>query len=167
MNRRLPLTQPSPPPGGEGKRGGYTLIEIVIVLLILGLALAVVVPTVGRSVDGIRMRAEVAGVASFLRSAREQAITQKKPYSARVDSDARLLVLTAPGATGMDEVKGTRALRVPVRLEANASGTRVITFLPQGLSSGGHLRVGTTGAASYLITVEPLTGRVTAARADS
>ncbi len=144
-------------PRGEGKtsEGGYTLVEIVVVLVILALAMGVVVPAVGRSVEGIRLRAEVAGVASFLRSAREQAITQRKPYAVRVDPQTGLLVLT----TGTDAVKASRSLRAAVRLE----GTQAISFLPQGLSSGGRLRVGSPG---YLITVDPLTGRVTAQRVE-
>ena len=42
-----------------------------------------------------------------------------------------------------------------------------ITFLPQGRSSGGAFRVEAVGSRAYIISVDPLTGRVSTRRADS
>ena len=77
-----------------GHRGGYTLIEVVMVLAVLAVACAVITPAVGRTVDGVKVRTEVAGVASFLRRAREQAVTRGEPYEVALDSGARTLLLT-------------------------------------------------------------------------
>ncbi|MGH7398464.1 MAG: prepilin-type N-terminal cleavage/methylation domain-containing protein, partial [Candidatus Rokuibacteriota bacterium] len=74
-------------------RRGYTLIEVVVVLLVLALAAGLVAPSVGRSVDALRTRAAVAGVASFLRAARTQAITREVRCEVRVDRDTHALVL--------------------------------------------------------------------------
>jgi len=76
-------------------RRGYTLIETTVVLLVLALAAGLAAPAIGRGLDAIRLRAEVAGVASFLRAARERAITQQHALEVEIDGDGRTLVLKA------------------------------------------------------------------------
>jgi len=149
---------------------GYTLIEVVVVLLVLALAAGVVVPAIGRSADTLRLRAEVAGVASFLRAAREQAITREMPYEVGVDSEASVLVLrVSAGDAGQSApaVRATKRLSPRLRLEADPPSARVITFFPQGLSSGGRFRIEAPGAVVYLVTVDPVTGRVATRRGES
>ncbi len=150
-------------------RRGYTLMEVMVVLLVLALAAAVVAPAVGRGADNLRARAEVAGVASFLRAAREQAIARNAPYEVWVDPDAGLLVLKASSAdgSGAGAVRATKRLSAPVRIEADPPLARTVTFLPQGLSSGGRFRIEAPGPRVYIVTVDPLTGRVATRRGDS
>jgi general secretion pathway protein H len=154
---------------GHAKRG-YTLIEVVVVLLVLAVALAVGVPAIGRGADGLRVRTEAAGVANFMRAAREQAVTRNRSYEVRVDSESGVLVLIPSAAEGTAEVgavQATRRLAVPVRIEADPPLRRTITFLPGGLSSGGRFRVEAPGPRVYIITVDPMTGRVVTRRVDS
>jgi len=138
---------------------GYTLIEVVVVLLVLALAAGLVAPSVGRSVDALRTRAEIAGVASFLRGARAQAITREAPCEVRVDPGARALVLHT-GETGRVTKPVSTALRIVT--EPGPAGT--IIFYPHGRSSGGRLRIEAPGPSVYLITVDALTGRVATQR---
>lgn len=151
-------------------RRGFTLIEVVVVLLIVSVALAVGVPAIGRGADALRVRAEAAGVANFLRAAREQAVTRNRGYEVRVDSKAGVLVLSPSGTNGTGDapiVQATRHLAAPVRIEADPPLRRTITFSPQGLSSGGRFRVESPGPRVYVITVDPITGRVVTRRVDS
>ncbi len=150
-------------------RRGYTLIEVAVVLLVLALAVGVVAPSIGRSLESIRLRGEVAGVASFLRAAREQAITRDAPCEVGLDPEARLLALReidsdSPAAR---VPRATKRLSAFLRIEADPPQARTITFLPQGLSSGGRLRVEAPGPIVYTISVDALTGRVTARRGES
>ena len=151
-------------------RGGYTLIEVVVVLLVLAVALAVGVPAIGRGADSLRIRAEAAGVANFMRAAREQAVTRNRGYEVRVDSESGVLALIPNGANGPGDartVQATRHLAAPVRIEADPPLRRTVTFSPQGLSSGGRFRVQAPGPRVYVITVDPMTGRVVTRRVDS
>jgi general secretion pathway protein H len=145
--------------------GGYTLIEVVMVMAVLVVASAVLAPAVGRTVDGVKVRTEVAGIASFLRWAREQAVTRGEPNEVALDLNARALVFRRtggdPGAGGE-----TRRPLSPLLHVTAASAPRV-TFMPQGRSSGASFRIEAVGPRVYLITVDPLTGRVAARRADS
>lgn len=140
---------------------GYTLIELIVTLFVLSLAAAVVAPSIASSVEALRARTEAAGIATFLRAAREQAVTRNRVYEVRVKSDEGVIELRSG-----DGVPSTRRLAAGARVTADSSAARVITFQPQGRSSGARLRVEVAGRG-YLITVDPLTGRVTTQRLDT
>lgn len=143
-------------------RRGYTLIETTVVLLVLALAAGIAAPAVGRSLDALRFRAEVAGVASFLRAARERAITQHRALEVGIDGDGRTLVLKA----GDEDVRAVRHLSV-LRIEADPREARTVTFFAYGLSTGGRFRLEAAGPVVYVVTVSALTGRVSTRRAES
>lgn len=152
-------------------RRGFTLIEVVIVLFIVAMAMAVGVPAIGRGADGLRVRAEAAGVANFLRAAREQAVTHNRAYEVRVDPEAGVMVLVRmsgpAGAADNGTVQATRRLTAPVRIEADPPLRRTVTFSPEGLSSGGRFRVEAPGPRVFVVTVDPITGRVVTGQAES
>jgi len=139
---------------GQVKRG-FTLIELAVTLFVLALAVAVTAPSIGRGVDAVRTRAEVAGIATFLRAARDHAVTRNRAYQVRIRTDEGLVELR-----GGDTAPTTRRLAPGLLVTADPPTARVITFLPQGQSSGGRLRVEMPGRRAYLITVDALTGRV-------
>jgi prepilin-type N-terminal cleavage/methylation domain-containing protein len=143
-------------------RRGYTLIETTVVLLVLALAAGVAAPAIGRGLDAIRLRAEVAGVASFLRAARERAITQHHALDVRIDEAGRTLTLNA----GDEDVRAVRHLSV-LHIEADPRAARTVTFFAYGLSTGGRFRLEAPGPVVYVVTVSPLTGRVSTWRGDS
>jgi prepilin-type N-terminal cleavage/methylation domain-containing protein len=140
---------------------GFTLIELVVTLFVLALAVGVAAPSIARGVDTVRTRAEAAGIATFLRAAREHAVTRNRTYEVRVRTDEGLVELRSG-----DAVSATRRLAPGLLVTADPPAARVITFLPQGLSSGGRLRVEMPGRRAYLISVDPLTGRVATRRLD-
>jgi len=139
-------------------------MELVVVLAILGVAAALVVPAVGRTADEVRARAEVASVAAFLRSAREQAVTRQQVLEVVVDRDARGLLLQRPARDGQPTAPARRAFSAILRVEGSARSPGV-TFLPHGMSSGARFGVETAGPRAYVVTVDALTGRVTTQRA--
>jgi len=143
-------------------RRGYTLIETTVVLLVLALAAGVAAPAIGRGLDAIQLRAEVAGVASFLRAARERAITQRHALDVRIDEAGRTLTLNA----GDEDVRAVRHLSV-LHIEADPRAARTVTFFAYGLSTGARFRLEAPGPVVYVVTVSPLTGRVSTRRGDS
>jgi type II secretory pathway pseudopilin PulG len=139
-------------------------METAVVLLVLALGAAIVAPSIGRGVDSIRVRAEVAGVASFLRAARERAISQRSPLEVGIDREGQALALK--GSDGDPAVRAVRRLSPLVHLEADPPQARTVTFFPYGLSSGGRFRLEAQGAVVYVVTVDPLTGRVSTRRGE-
>jgi prepilin-type N-terminal cleavage/methylation domain-containing protein len=141
---------------------GFTLIELAVTLLVLALAVSVAAPSLARGLDTVRVRAETAGIATFLRAARERAVTHNRAYEVRVKPEEGVIELRS-GET----VLAIRRASPEVRLILDQPASRTITFLAQGLSSGAELRVEGAGRRAYLVSVDPLTGRVATRRLDT
>jgi prepilin-type N-terminal cleavage/methylation domain-containing protein len=134
---------------------GFTLLELIVTLVVLTVAVGLVAPTIGRSTEALRTRAEVAGFSATFRHAREQAITTRQPYTVVVNPMNRLLTVT----TGEDEVRWTRTLSSRLEIHAETAGSLAVHFEPQGTSSGGAFHL-SSGKVSYRVTIDAVTGRV-------
>jgi prepilin-type N-terminal cleavage/methylation domain-containing protein len=151
MGRRAALTD----------RRGFTLLELVVTLSVLALAVGLAIPTIARSTEAIRARADVAGFSALLRHARERAIVSHQPHAVVVDPAARRVSLVAGGPDG--EVRETRTLPERLTVEAEPPPALVVRFEPQGGGSGGDFRL-SSGTVVYRVTVDALTGRVRSTR---
>ena len=151
----------------KGTSRGFTLIELAVTMLVLALAAAVVAPPIGRSLDSLRLRAEVAGVTSFLRAARERAITRRDAMEITVEAEGRALKLRPTGGPAPDPSAGATRRLASMRIAADPPSAPALTFLAHGASTGGRFRMEAPGDVVYTVTVEPLSGRVTARRSDS
>jgi prepilin-type N-terminal cleavage/methylation domain-containing protein len=140
---------------------GFTLLELIVTLLVISLAVGLVIPTIGRSTEALRVRAEVAGFSAMLRHARERAIVTRTAQAVVIDPDARRVSRLAGGPEG--EVRETRALPEHLTVEADPPPALTVRFEPQGVSSGGDFRLA-SGTIAYRVTVDALTGRVRSSR---
>ncbi len=136
-----------------------------MVLAILAVAAAVVAPAVGRTADDVRVRAELAGLAAFLRTAREQAVTRQQTLEVTLDPEAR-----APAAPARRPRRRGRRAGQPRRLVRSCASAAdpalpAAHLSPHGMSSGARFTIEAPGPRAYVITVDPLTGRVTTQRA--
>lgn len=138
-------------------QAGFTLIELVVVLFLLSLATGLALPTVGRSIEALELRAQVAGLSAFLRYGRAHAITRRAAHEVRLDPDAHQLTLIPVGG---DNPKARRRLSSRIRISPDPPEARVVTFSPQGFSSGASFRLEAPGGRVYRISVDPITGRV-------
>ncbi len=138
-------------------RRGFTLIELVLVLFIIALVVGLALPAVGRGVETLQLRAQVASFSAFLRYAREQAITRREPHEVTLNPDARLLTLKAAGA---DSPRATRKFSARITITAENPTGNSIRFSPRGLSSGGSFRLVGPDGRGFRVSVDPLTGRV-------
>ncbi len=143
---------------------GFTLIELAVTLMVLAIASAFIAPSIGRSLDGLRGRVEVSGFVGYLRAAREQAVTRGEAQQVRLEPDGRTLVIVAEGS---ELIRSSRHFTYLESIEPDPPNARTVTFAPQGLSSGGTFHILAPGDRRYLITVDPLTGRVASRLAGS
>jgi general secretion pathway protein H len=141
------------------KQRGFTLLEIVVVLAIAGIAYAVLlaVPARGASIADLKGSARV--LASGLRQAQSTAMATKRDALLTIDLDAREFQL--PGE------KESRKLPDNIELKLYTAQSEVVSdkrgsirFYPDGSSTGGRITVA-SGERKYLVDVEWLTGRVT------
>jgi general secretion pathway protein H len=149
---------------GRGKalsdERGFTLLELIVALIVIALATGVAIPTLARSTEAIRVRAEVAGFSAMLRHARERAIVTRRAQTVVIDPAAhRVSRLAGPDG----EVRETRQLSERFTVEASPPPALSVRFEPQGNSNGGDFRV-SSGDIVYRVTVDALTGRVRSSR---
>lgn len=71
------------------KRGqkGFTLIEIIVVMVIIVSAIGLAAPRIGKSLEKIRVRTVVRRFAAILRYSRQIAISRKKEYAVSIPDD--------------------------------------------------------------------------------
>ena len=153
-----------PGPSSDRVKRGFTLIELAITLLVLAIAAVIVAPSVSRSLDGLRARAEVSGFVGFLRAAREQAVTRGETQEVHLDPQTLTLLITTEGGQA---VRSTRGFAYLLRIEADPPNARTVTFRPEGLSSPARFYLVAPGDRRYVVTVDPLTGRVASRPAQS
>ena len=91
---------------------GFTLIELIIVLVLLSVATALVVPRLAGSLGRMNAESTARRISSALRFARSHAVTEKIPYLAIFDMDTNTLSVMAypmPDETHLDEVDSDEA----------------------------------------------------------
>lgn len=141
---------------------GFTLLEMIIVLVVLGLVVGIAVSRGPQRSRALDVRAAVGQVVQTLRLARGAAIAANAPVTVVVNGGQRTLSVAGgrplqlpPGfgltaATGLDGIPGPKL-----------TGIR---FSPNGSSSGGRI-VLADGARRVVVGVDWLTGRVSVADA--
>ena len=137
---------------------GFTLLELMIVLVLMALIAAVTIPIFGSGVSTTELRSAAREVAAGLRLARGQAIAQRSEATLELDVAARnFRVPPDPRVhalpTGID-LKLFTAQRDLVNDQIGA-----IRFYPDGGSNGGRVTLA-AGERKYDVDVDWLTGRV-------
>lgn len=135
---------------------GFTLLEIVVVLAILAVATALVLPSVGRGTESLRLRTEAGRVAAVLREARLAAVSQRHATRVALDRARNTVVLT-----GRDPDHPLREITVPGGLRFSVeTGGDTLTFSSRGLTRQTRWVLESPGGRRLAIDVEAVTGRV-------
>lgn len=143
---------------------GFTLIELIIVLVIIAMAAAVSIPRVGSLFETTSFRKTVNKVIVFLRDARVDAISTGKKISVVVDSENGKLVRLTDG--GEVETQNIASLQLPDEVEVKIEREDKFkdenvgfAFYPNGTASGPRLLLkNTERGKSAIIYLEPLAG---------
>ena len=145
------------------RAAGFTLLEILLVLTILGVASVLVLPNLG-SLDNRTFSAQVRQAVSLLNYARRNAIVQGLPSTASFYSESSLRdeIPASLSSVGFWQATGATALhfRDSTEQEDEVEELIEISFYPEGGSTGGALML-VQDAQRVTITIDPFTGRVT------
>jgi general secretion pathway protein H len=133
----------------QRRRGGFTLIEMVVVLAILAISVGLLVPLFGPRGSGAELNAAAVRVRSAIAEARTTAIAQGRPVSFRGD---------VAGGFWLDNRHRRLDSGEGRRLRVLIAGAAAISFFPSGSSSGGHIVVQGPYSRREL-SVDAVTGR--------
>lgn len=144
--------------GKKAECGGFTLVELLVVLAIISLLLAFTPAAFNRMMPGLEVQSASRQLAASMRSARSAAIRDNAEVTLTLDLEARVYRLDQLGQEqAIDEAIEVSMLTARSELEGEQTGR--IRFYPDGTSTGGRVTFAGGGAA-YDILVDWLTGRV-------
>jgi general secretion pathway protein H len=139
-------------------QGGFTLFELLVVLVVIGLILAAVPMALRHGAPGVEARVAAGEVAATLRRARSEAILKNREVAVAFDTDT--------GAYELDDSEDWQALPESVRLEVETARSEVrddavagVRFFADGSATGGRITV-SAGEHRYHVMLDWLTGQV-------
>jgi len=155
---------------------GFSLIEVIVVLLILGLSIALVTPSLSRFSSTIELKGAAKRVSAILRYYRSEAINRGRVYHVLFDSDlneVRIQPVVSTEEQGEGEKKeenippkiyvipkGVYLREVKVESTQYPSDFPTIEFYANGGSNGGEITLDSQDRQGYKIEVDFLTGIV-------
>ena len=142
------------------RQAGFTLVELLVVMVIIALALGLVATSLSRSITAAESREAARKIAASLRYTRTRAILDKRETVFLVDTEAR--TYQAPGKEPVTLPEGVDILLTTARSELTSETAGGIRFFPDGGSTGGHIELFVRGR-EYRVDVAWLTGDATLA----
>lgn len=142
---------------------GFSLLELLVVLLLLALSSALVLPAIDKGLKERELKQSALELAAVARELRSRAVYQNTLQS---------LVLN-PSENSYQTLQGEKVL-IPtdVRLvdivggEPLGDGLRRFLFFPNGSTLGGDIAISGPVGSSYIIRLDPLLGKVTVIRGE-
>lgn len=142
---------------GRAVPGGFSLIELMVVMvLVIGL-MGLVGTSISRSVGAAELRNEVREVIAGLRHTRGQAVVQRAEKVFQVDADG--LTWTAADRDSEKLPDGLDITLNTARSEMTGENAGGIRFYPDGSSTGGSI-VLSVEERKWYVTVGWLTGEI-------
>ena len=147
----------------RGQVRGFTLVELMVVMVIIALVMGLVGTSMSRSISSAEARAASRTLVASLRYTRARAIIDKKEQVFQVDTDNRSY--QAPGRKQINLPEGVDLTITTARTEVTSEAISGIRFFPDGGSTGGHIEL-TVNEREYRVNVAWLTGETKLERAE-
>jgi len=154
--------------GARRRNDGFTLVEIVLVLLVMCLVAVITYPSMARGRTAFHLRAVGRDVIGAMRLARETAVTEQKVMVVEVDSqNQRITVsdevgggarsMSMPSDVKIEEVTRAKGGDAAAPAKANQDPL-LIRFLPNGSAESALLVLVADTGASLKIATDSITG---------
>lgn len=159
------------------KERGFSLIELVIVMVLVSLSLALVAPSLSRFSKGVELKTTAQKISGILRYFRSESIQKGRVYQVLFDVDLREVRIQSlegeeKGETEIqknDQMALKRAYPLPAGIQMKEikipspefpSDLPTIEFYPNGGTNGGSIILDAQDQRGYRIKVYFLTGIV-------
>ena len=162
------------------KNKGFSLIELMIVLILISLSVALIAPTLSRFLRTVELKGTAKKVSGILRYYRSEAVNKGRVYQVLFDSNLREVRVqsmelkdekdekTKEKITPMTYLlpEGIRMKEIDIPSPQYPSDFPLIEFYPNGGSNGGSILLDSQDRKGYRIEVHFLTGIVKVERAE-
>jgi general secretion pathway protein H len=116
---------------------GFTLLEMLVVLMIMAVVVAIALPNLMRSSEGFRLRAATQSLLGALRATRAAAIARNIPMAVEIDVDSHTFRSpVVPAQSFSADITAKLTVAEPVRSGRSRGG---FLFFPDGSSTGGDV----------------------------
>lgn len=150
MGRRQKLT--------PTKQAGFTLVELLVVMVIMALAYSLAAPMVSTGVAGTELKAAARKLAAGLHKARSEAIAQRRETLLTVDVENRKFQIG--GDTRVYQLPSSIGIKLfTAQSELVNESTGSIRFFSDGGSTGGRISLAARDRI-YEVDVNWLTGQI-------
>lgn len=153
------------------KNNGFTLLEVILVLILISLSFSLVSPSLGRFTKGIELKGSAQKIAGILRSCRTEAVQKGQIYQILFNLETheinvRTLQGRREGGTHPTWIEKTK-YSLPPGIKMQDVGlaplpyptdSPAIEFYPTGNSNGGQITLENQLRQGYRIKVHFLTG---------
>lgn len=140
----------------QARASGFSLVELLVALAIVGLVMAAAVPASARFYDSLQRREAIRETRNLFLVARERALSSGRVQDVMVKPNERRIWL---GDKEIILPEG-QVLTVHGAAELNRARVGVIRFYPDGSSSGGGVDIAASNGGNTRISVDWLIGRV-------
>ncbi len=129
---------------------GFTLLELIVVLLVIAVAAAMTTVSINRAYEKSVLKDQAMRVHGALRHARDKALLERMPVTFVPDEEARSFWLKRRD----DELLGkVRHLSSGIEIHGGP-----IVFFSKGHSTGGSITIENKNGRGYVIEVDEVTG---------
>lgn len=143
---------------------GFTLIEVLMVLMLIAIIVTTVSVSIARSLGGAEVRAAGRDLVAALRYTRGQAIVKRVEQAFEFDVES--MTYQAPGRAAVSLPEGFEMRLVTAAQEQLGDGKGAIRFFPDGSSGGGVIRL-LRERREWQVEVAWLTGEIRLREIDS
>jgi len=154
------------------KNKGFTLLELVLILILLSLAVYLVVPSMARLAKAVELKGTAQKIAGILRYYRLATIQKGQVHQILIDQKQRELIVRALqpekkeeiGITWIEKIKYQIPAGINLQEEINPgeynTDLPAIEFYPTGQANGGQILLADPEQKGYRIKINFLTGLV-------
>lgn len=143
------------------RQRGFTLIELIVVIVIIAVASALVMPSMRSGLSGVRLEAKGRDLATLCRFARTLAVGEQRVYRIRIEKEKNSIFLTDAYHEKVRSFDLTREIMLEAfKYEGEESREPIVflNFYPNGRADEAELVLKNKQGREVIVKTDVLTG---------